>query len=61
MVDALARSHGDLRLALVRQDPPERVQGLFAAFPPLHTPRAEALAFCHDGNADALVHRATLR
>ena len=61
VVDALARRHGEPRRALVRHDPQERVQRLFASFPPLHTPRAEALGFHHDGSADALVLRATLR
>jgi hypothetical protein len=55
------RRHGEPRRALVRHDPQERVQRLFASFPPLHTPRAEALGFHHDGSADALVLRATLR
>lgn len=61
VVDALARRHGEPRRSLVRYDPQEWVQRLFAAFPPLHTPQAEVLGFCHDGSADALVHRATLR
>lgn len=59
VVDALARRHGELRRALVRHEPQERVQRLFASFPPLHAPRAEALGFRHDGSADALVERAT--
>jgi nucleoside-diphosphate-sugar epimerase len=61
VVDALARRHGELRRALVRHEPQAPVQRLFASFPPLRTPRAEALGFRHDGSADALVHRATLR
>jgi hypothetical protein len=32
---------------------------LCASYPPLHTPRAEALGFRHDGDADALARRAT--
>lgn len=60
VVDALARRHGEMRRALVRHAPQEEVQRLFASFPPLHTPQAEALGFCHDGTADILVRRATL-
>lgn len=59
VVDALARTHGELRRALVRHEPQERVQRLFASYPPLHTPQALALGFRHDGTADVLVRRAT--
>ena len=46
-------------LNCVRCEPQAAVQRLFASFPPLRTPRAEALGFCHDGSADALARRAT--
>lgn len=59
VVDALAHCHGETRRALVQYEPQREVQRLFAAFPPLHTPRSEALGFCHDGTVDALVRRAT--
>jgi nucleoside-diphosphate-sugar epimerase len=59
VVEALVRTHGEDRRALVRYEPQERVQRLFARYPPLLTPRAEALGFRHDGDADALVRRAT--
>jgi hypothetical protein len=59
VVDALVRAHGEDRRALVGYAPQERVQRLFASYPPLHTPRAEALGFRHDGDADALARRAT--
>lgn len=58
VVDALARAHGADRRALVRYEPQDPVQRLFASYPPLHTPRAESLGFRHDGTADALVRRA---
>lgn len=61
VVDALARHHGEMRRALVRYEPQEQVQRLFASYPPLHTPMAEALGFRHDGSVDALVRQATLR
>jgi hypothetical protein len=32
---------------------------LFASYPPLRTPMAEALGFRHDGSADSLTQRAT--
>lgn len=59
VVAALARAYGQDRHARVRYEPVESVERLFAAFPPLLTPRAEALGFRHDGSADALVRRAT--
>jgi nucleoside-diphosphate-sugar epimerase len=58
VVDALARALGEDRRMLVRFEPQEMVQRLFASYPPLHTPRAEATGFRHDGSADALVRRA---
>jgi nucleoside-diphosphate-sugar epimerase len=58
VVDALARAHGADRRSMVRYVPLPDVQRLFASFPPLATPRAEALGFRHDGSADALVRRA---
>lgn len=58
VVDALARRHGQRCRALVRYEPREAVQRLFASFPPLHTPRADALGLRHDGSADGLVARA---
>ena len=59
VVEALARAHGADRHALVRYEPQAMVQRLFASYPPLHTPRAEALGFKHDGGVDVLVLRAT--
>jgi len=61
VVDALALRHGELRRGLVRYEPQQSVQRLFASYPPLHTPQALALGFRDDGSAQALVHRATLR
>lgn len=59
VADALLRRHGEDRRALLRFDPQPAVQRLFASFPPLHTPRALALGFRHDGDVDALVRRAS--
>ncbi|MBI3367478.1 MAG: NAD-dependent epimerase/dehydratase family protein [Burkholderiales bacterium] len=61
VVDALVRAHGEDRRALVGYAPQDRVQRLFGSYPPLLTPRAEALGFRHDGDADALARRATMR
>ena len=58
VVQALARTYGADRSALVRHEPQAAVQRLFASFPPLHTPIADALGFRHDGSADTLVRRA---
>ena len=61
VVDALVRAHGEDRRTLVGYAPQEMVQRLFGSYPPLLTPRAETLGFRHDGDADALVRRATVR
>jgi D-erythronate 2-dehydrogenase len=59
LVEALARACGADRRALVHYEPQAMVQRLFASYPPLHTPRADALGFRHDGDVDALARRAT--
>lgn len=59
VVDALARVYGPDRRALATYAPQAMVQRLFASYPPLLTPAAEALGFRHDGDVDALVRRAT--
>jgi D-erythronate 2-dehydrogenase len=59
VVEALARVCGADRRALVHYEPQAMVQRLFASYPPLHTPRADALGFRHDGDVDVLARRAT--
>lgn len=58
LVEALARRFGDDRRTLVRYEPDPFIERLFAAYPPLATPQAEALGFAHDGTVDRLVTRA---
>ena len=59
VVEALAGTYGDDRRDLVRFEPQDHVQRLFASYPPLRTARAEALGFHHDGDLDTLARRAT--
>lgn len=59
VVQAIARAHGPECFKLVRYEPQTAVQRLFASYPPLRTPMAEALGFRHDGSADVLTQRAT--
>jgi D-erythronate 2-dehydrogenase len=59
LVDALCARHGEDRRALVRYEPDAFIQKLFAAYPPLRTPEAEALGLVHDGDIDTLIRRAT--
>jgi nucleoside-diphosphate-sugar epimerase len=59
VVASLARLYGADRPSLVRYEPQEWVQRLFASYPPLQTPAADALGFRHDGSADDLIRRAT--
>lgn len=58
VIAALTHTCGPGRDALVRFAPQPEVQRLFASYPPLRTPAAEALGFSHDGSAAALVSRA---
>lgn len=60
VVDALCRAFGESRRMLVRFEPQAIVQRLFATYPPLLTPRAEAIGFRHDCSADELVRRALM-
>ena len=60
VVDALCRAFGEDRRTLVRFEPQAIVQRLFATYPPLLTPRAEAIGFRHDCSADELVRRALM-
>ena len=59
LVDALCARHGEDRRALVRYAPDAFIQRLFASYPPLHTPEAEALGLRHDGDIATLIRRAT--
>jgi nucleoside-diphosphate-sugar epimerase len=59
VIEALVRAHPKARQELVRHEPQADVQRLFASYPPLRTPWAETLGFCHDGDVDTLVRRAT--
>lgn len=58
VVEALAKRFGADRKSLVTYAPDPLVERLFARFPPLHTPQAEALGLKHDGNVDELIARA---
>jgi nucleoside-diphosphate-sugar epimerase len=59
LVDALCARHGEDRRALVTYAPDAFIQKLFASYPPLHTPEAEALGLRHDGDIATLIDRAT--
>lgn len=59
LVDALCERHGADRRALVTYEPNTFIQALFASYPPLHTPEAEALGLRHDGDIATLIDRAT--
>ncbi len=59
LVEALVRRHGEDRRALVHYAPDPFIQRLFASYPPLRTPQAEAIGLRHDGDIDRLIRRAT--
>lgn len=56
VVQGLARRFGADRPGLVRYAPDPQVERLFAAYPPLRTPEAEALGLRHDGDLDTPDH-----
>ncbi|HYP34134.1 MAG TPA: NAD-dependent epimerase/dehydratase family protein [Burkholderiaceae bacterium] len=58
VVAALAQRFGADRAALVTYAPDPFIERLFAAYPPLATPQAEAFGFKSDGHVDALITRA---
>lgn len=55
---ALATRFGEQRQDLISFAPDPDLEALFGRFPLLHTPKATALGFRHDGDADALIGRA---
>ena len=57
VVEALAQRFGADRRALVTYAPDPFIEKLFAAYPPLATPQAEALGLVHDGSVDQLITR----
>jgi nucleoside-diphosphate-sugar epimerase len=58
VVTALAERLGADRRGLVSYAPDPFIEGLFAAYPPLATPQAEALGFANDGSVEQLISRA---
>lgn len=58
VVDALANKFGADRKSLVTWVPEPLIERLFAMYPPLYTPSADALGFRHDGDAAKLVAQA---
>lgn len=58
VVEALVLRFGADRKALVTYAPEPLIERLFAAYPPLATPQAEALGLAHDGSVDQLITRA---
>ena len=61
VVDSLAARFGTDRKALVTYAPDLLVERLFATYPPLLTPHAEALGLKHDGDVNTLIERAMAR
>ncbi|MCK8787676.1 NAD-dependent epimerase/dehydratase family protein [Roseomonas sp. NAR14] len=55
MVDILARRHGEAVRSHLRYQPDPAVTRLFAAYPPVHLPAAEAAGFRSDHDLDALL------
>ncbi len=55
VVDALVRRFGADREGLVQYVPEKAIQQLFASYPPLVTPAADAMGLRHDGDVSQLV------
>jgi nucleoside-diphosphate-sugar epimerase len=58
IVCATAAVSGHRTASLISYRPVAEVEGRFGTLPPLCTPLAESLGFCHDGSAEQLVRRA---
>ena len=58
LVDGIAQVHGEGVRQLISWKPDPVVQGIYASYPPLLTPQAEAVGFRHDGDIPTLVRRA---
>lgn len=58
LVEVLAGRFGDAVRHGVTWSPQPEIEAQFGAYPPLHTPLADALGFRHDGTAETLVARA---
>lgn len=58
LVNALALRFGADRQALVTYQPDPFIEKLFAAYPPLVTPEAQALGLMNDGDIQTLITRA---
>ncbi len=58
LADAIGKAAGRDVSHLVRYEPVEEIEAQFGRYPPLTTPRADALGFRHDGSAEDLVRNA---
>lgn len=58
VVDGVAHVYGEQVRKLISYHPDPAVQDIYAGYPPLTTPEAEAAGFRHDGDAPTLVRRA---
>lgn len=58
LVDGIAEVHGESVRNLITYQPDAVIQGIYASYPPLLTPEAEAVGFKHDGDVPTLVRRA---
>lgn len=60
LVEAICAEYGEQARDLISYVPDPVIQGIYASYPPLHTPEADAAGFRHDGDARTLVRRALL-
>ncbi len=58
LAEAIGRVAGREVSHLVRYEPIEEIEAQFGRYPPLSTPRADALGFRHDGSTEELVRNA---
>lgn len=54
----LADSFGADNLARIAFDPDPQLEALFGRYPPLRSPQARELGFCHDGSVAGLLRNA---
>lgn len=58
VLDGLAACFGEANRARIAFDPDPQLEALFGAYPPLRTPLARELGFCHDGSVAGLLRNA---
>lgn len=58
LLNGIAKVYGEQTKKLISWKPDSEIQSIYASYPPMRTPEANAAGFCHDGDVETLVKRA---